>query len=188
MAEIKTPVNLLADISRRFQVPDDWTTARDPMYEHKPECSSESGHAKARRTAVKIMIVDDSYDNRFILRKTLETRGICIEECDGKQAVGSFVKALHENEPFDLVCMDIMMPEVDGQTALQIIRAVENKWGVPPGQECKVIMISALNSPGEVSKAFFKGCATDYVTKPIDRDRLLAKIDAIMDNSCPGEF
>jgi two-component system chemotaxis response regulator CheY len=130
---------------------------------------------------MKIMIVDDNYDNRLILKKILEQHQ-CIEECDGKQAVGSFVRALHNKEPFDLVLMDIMMPEIDGLSALEIIREVEKKWEIPPGSECKVIMVTALDSPKDVCRAFFKGGATEYIAKPIDKDELRQKIASITES------
>ncbi len=128
---------------------------------------------------MKILIVDDDQVNRSFLCKSLSAYGQCINEDDGKKAIGSFVKALYDQEPFDLVLLDIMMPNIDGQEALRILRKIEEQWKVKPGKEAKVIMVTALHSPMEVTRAFFQGEATDYVVKPVIIEELKNKIDAL---------
>ncbi len=125
---------------------------------------------------MRILIVDDDFQCRLLLQRILERFGDCYVEDNGKKAIGVVVKALADGEPYDLICMDIMMPEMDGQQALQLIRKLEEKWKVPPGKEAKVLMISAVDDIREVSKAFFHGSATDYVVKPLVTEILLAKI------------
>lgn len=136
---------------------------------------------------MRILIVDDDYQSRLLLQRLLEKYGDCHAEDDGKKAIGEFVNALADGKPYDLICMDIMMPEMDGQRSLQLIREVEQKWQVPPGKEAKVLMISAVSNVKEVSKAFFQGCATDYVVKPINVDTLMGKINELMSGTCSGE-
>ncbi len=133
---------------------------------------------------MRILIVDDDYQSRLVLERLLHKFGECHVEESGKKAVAVFVQGLFENRPFDLVCMDIMMPEMDGQLALKIMRTVEEKWGVLPGEEAKIMMVSALDDVKEVSKAFFQGCATDYIVKPITADVLLKKVEKLLDKTC----
>ena len=74
---------------------------------------------------------------------------------------------------YELVCMDIMMPEMDGQEALKKIRALEKAKGVGTADESKVVMTTALDDPKNVVEAYYKGGATSYVPKPIDRQLFL---------------
>lgn len=136
---------------------------------------------------MRILIVDDDYQSRLLLQRLLERFGECHAEDDGKRAIGAFVNALAEGKPFELVCMDIMMPEMDGQQALQLIREVEKKWNVAPGEEAKVLMVSAVDDIKSVSQAFFRGCATDYVVKPLQVDTLISKVNELMGDTCSGE-
>lgn len=136
---------------------------------------------------MRILIVDDDYQSRLLLQRLLQRFGECDVEDDGKKAIGAFVNAMVSGKPYDLVCMDIMMPEMDGQQSLQLIREVEQKWNVPPGQETKVLMVSAVDDVKEVSKAFFRGCATDYVVKPLQVDTLISKVNSLLGDTCSGE-
>jgi two-component system chemotaxis response regulator CheY len=83
--------------------------------------------------------------------------------------VEAFEAALEAGTPYHLVCMDIMMPEMDGQDALKKIRALERSHGVRSVDEVKVVMTTALDDPRSVVEAYYKGGATSYVPKPIDR-------------------
>ena len=78
--------------------------------------------------------------------------------------------ALEDKEPYDLVCLDIMMPVMDGYQALMGIRNLEKERGVPEEKAVKVIMTTALNEEKNVKMAFELGC-TIYSGKPIDQER-----------------
>jgi len=75
--------------------------------------------------------------------------------------------------------MDIMMPEMDGQAALKEIRSLEKERGISPVNEAKIIMTTALDDPKNVVEAYYKGGATSYVPKPIDRHMLLHLIKTL---------
>ncbi len=62
---------------------------------------------------------------------------------------------------------------MDGQEAMQQIRAIEKKRGTAPGKEIKAIMVTALDDPTNVSKAFFRGEATGYIAKPYDHAKIV---------------
>jgi two-component system chemotaxis response regulator CheY len=85
----------------------------------------------------------------------------------GQEALDVFGQALTTGQAFDLVSLDIIMPGLDGQATLQAMRGLEKRHGVPPGQEAKVMMVTGLGDTGNVTKAFFKGQADGYVTKPL---------------------
>jgi two-component system chemotaxis response regulator CheY len=65
------------------------------------------------------------------------------------------------------------MPEMDGQEALRKIREIEKSRGVKSADEVKVVMTTALDDPKNVVEAYYKGGATSYVPKPIDRQLFL---------------
>ena len=78
--------------------------------------------------------------------------------------------AMEDDEPYDLVCLDIMMPVMDGYQALKGIRNLEKQKNIPEDKAVKVIMTTALNEERNVKMAFELGC-TIYSGKPIDQGR-----------------
>jgi two-component system chemotaxis response regulator CheY len=72
--------------------------------------------------------------------------------------------------------MDVMMPEMDGQEALQRIRDMEKEMGIFGSQEAKVIMTTALDDLSNIIKAFHEGGATSYIVKPILKDSLIGEM------------
>lgn len=122
---------------------------------------------------MRALIVEDDFTSRKILQKILAPYGEADVAVNGKEAVTAFNSAFDEARPYDLVCMDIMMPEMDGQEALRRIRGIEKTRGVPPSEEVRVVMTTALDDPKNVVEAYYKGGATSYVPKPIDKHMLL---------------
>ena len=122
---------------------------------------------------MKTLIVEDDFTSRLLLHTLLSRYGDCQVAVDGQEAVMAFTRAMEEKAPFDLICMDIMMPGMDGHEALQTIRALEKEREVPEEREVKIIMTTALDDPKNVVQAYYKGGATSYLVKPIDRGLLL---------------
>lgn len=125
---------------------------------------------------MKTLIVDDDLVTRFLLKEFLSRYGPCDMVADGEEGVAAFGIALDKDEPYDLICMDIMMPRLDGQEALRQIRTTEKIWGVKKADEVKVIMLTALDDAKNVMTAYYKGHATSYIVKPIDKEKLLEEI------------
>jgi two-component system chemotaxis response regulator CheY len=122
---------------------------------------------------MRFLIVEDDFTSRKLLQQILSPYGDVDVAVNGKEAVGAFEKALGDGAAYELVCMDIMMPEMDGQEALKKIRALEKAKGVGTADESKVVMTTALDDPKNVVEAYYKGGATSYVPKPIDRQLFL---------------
>jgi len=133
----------------------------------------------ANRSKLRILIVEDDFMVRQIIRDILEQYGTVDIVVNGEEAVQAFRVAWRKQEPYDLICMDIMMPNMDGNVALVKIRDVEKSLGIPSPEEVKVIMISALDDAKTVVKAYSKGGATSYIVKPIEKDRLLNEMHNI---------
>lgn len=122
---------------------------------------------------MRILIVEDEFTSRKLLTALLADFGECDTASDGVECVDAFQSALADGRPYDLVCMDIMMPNKDGHQALKEIRGIEQESGVQPSSEAKVIMVTALNDPKTVVKAYYKGAAA-YLPKPIEVESLHA--------------
>jgi two-component system chemotaxis response regulator CheY len=121
---------------------------------------------------MRALVVEDEFRSRTLLQRMLSRYGNCEVAVNGEEAVEAFVQAWKEDDPYDIICMDIMMPEMDGQEALKGIREIEKKTAVSAEKAVKVIMTTAYDIEDEKSEAFEWGC-TDYLIKPIDKNRLL---------------
>ena len=119
---------------------------------------------------MKILLAEDDFVTRKYMVSFLSKYGECDVTVDGMEAVDAFMMALEDGEPYDLICLDIMMPVMDGYQALVGIRNLEMERNIPEEDAVKVIMTTALNDEANVKMAFELGC-TVYSGKPIDKDR-----------------
>lgn len=130
---------------------------------------------------MKILIAEDDFASRNAIKNFLKPYGECDITVDGMEAIDAFLMALEQGESYDLVCLDVMMPVMDGYQALKGIRDIEKNHGVSGKNATKVIMTTALNEERNVRKAFELGC-TVYCAKPIDMERLkkaLVKLELV---------
>ncbi|TCO73135.1 response regulator [Marinisporobacter balticus] len=127
---------------------------------------------------MKILIVEDDLISRKFLSKFLSKYGECDITVDGIEAIDAFLLAWEDEEPYDLICLDIMMPKVDGIVALKTIRSLEIEKGIPQNQRVKIIMTTALNDTKNVHEAFQIGCE-GYAAKPIDTNRLIEVLEKL---------
>ncbi len=128
---------------------------------------------------MKILVAEDDFVSRRILKTILAPYGDCDVVVDGEEAVMAFRLAFEERRPYDLVCLDIMMPKKDGQTALKEIREIEKAGGVPGEMEVKIVMVTALDDPKTVFHSFYKGGATSYIVKPIEKIKIINELNAL---------
>ena len=125
---------------------------------------------------MRALIVDDDFYSRMTLHDMLRPVAECHIAVNGEEAVGAFKKALEDGRPYDLVCMDLVMPEMDGQEALQELRSVEKDLGVAPDDRVKVIVVSMVEDNRETNDAFFLGGADCFLVKPIVEDSLISEL------------
>jgi two-component system chemotaxis response regulator CheY len=137
--------------------------------------ASVSSPAGASRLGARYLIVDDDPVCRQLLKEILSHYGRCDVAYDGQEAVDAVRLALDDGAPYDLVCLDIMMPGSSGHDALRAIRAVEQERGIGGSDGVKVIMTTALRDSKHCVRAFCEGCES-YVTKPIREGDLLARM------------
>jgi len=121
---------------------------------------------------MKILIVEDDFTSRLLLQKILSAYGDCHIAVNGKEAVDAFSLALTEKNPYHLICLDVMMPEMDGMEVLKNIRAIEAEMKINSSMGVKIIMTTALGDPKNVIGAF-KSLCDAYLVKPVNKSKLL---------------
>lgn len=122
---------------------------------------------------MKTLIVEDDFLIRALLTTLISKYGECHVAVNGKEALEAIGRAFDENQPYDLICLDIMMPIMDGQETLLGLRKMEEERYISPGHETKVIMITAIDDSKNMVKAFRDGQCEAYLTKPVDKDKLI---------------
>jgi len=124
---------------------------------------------------MKILLVEDELTSRRTLNSFLHPIGevdICV---NGNTALNVAKKALENNQPYELIFLDIMISNLDGISTLKKIRQLETQHGVKEHAKSKVIMTSANTDKVVILKAAQAGC-TSYMIKPIDKKRLYNEI------------
>lgn len=155
---VKTPLQLAPKIPKTTTLPIKAIATNDRESAIKPLESSE----------YTILIVDDSAVNRDLLSRQVQAQGYQIATAvDGKQAI-----AMIQTGAYDLILLDIIMPEINGYEVLQWIRA--SQWQYIP-----TIMISALDRLDSVVRCIEMGAA-DYLAKPFNSTLLRARLSACL--------
>ena len=114
-----------------------------------------------------ILVVDDDKHTRMLLRAVLENANYTVTTAaDGEAALGVLDKEL-----VDLIVLDVMMPKMDGFEFTRLIRETDN--ALP------ILMVTAKHLPADEKKGFLVG-TDDYITKPIDEEKLLLRIRALL--------
>ncbi len=124
---------------------------------------------------MKALIVEDDFTSRLLLQTLLSRYFDCHVAVNGTEAVEAFRVARESGCGYDLICMDIMMPEMDGKAALREIRAREEAAGVLTREAVKVIMTTAVSDIRTVMSTFHDLCDA-YLFKPIDTAKLLEQL------------
>ncbi len=124
---------------------------------------------------MRTLIVEDDYTSRFLLEQILSPYGPCDFAVNGREAIEAYVRAGKDGDQYDLICLDIMMPEMDGQAVIKTIREMEEKQGLSSSEGVRVIMTTALEDPRNVVQAF-KSLCDYYLIKPINKGKLLGCI------------
>jgi len=125
---------------------------------------------------MRCLIVEDNELAREGLRYFLADQAEIELAVNGREAVDAFEAARARQKPFDLVLLDIIMPVMDGQQALKLIRLAEQDSPSEAREKTVIIMTSALNSPENMEEALWEGDCTDYLVKPIVRADLMAML------------
>ena len=120
----------------------------------------------------RILLVEDNEMNRDMLSRRLERKGHTVSiAADGRQGID-----MARVGNFDLVLMDMSLPEIDGWETTRLMRATAETRTVP------IIALTAHAMAGDRDRAIEAGC-NDYDTKPVDLERLLGKMNALLNRA-----
>jgi len=122
---------------------------------------------------LQILIVEDEFISRILLKEILEPFGNCHLATDGKEALAMLEASyVSEEKRYDLVCLDIMMPQLSGHEVLKKMRNIEDSLGIKGDKATKVVMVTALDDAQNVMEAVSVGRCQAYLTKPVSRSRI----------------
>ena len=125
---------------------------------------------------MKFLIVEDDPAGATILKTILSGFGQVEWVGDGARALQAFHEAWETGQPYDIIFMDIMMPDSSGLDVLALIRKNESERGLPRVNEVKVVMTTVLDDLKNVNQAFCQGRASAYLVKPIMRENVLKEL------------
>ena len=131
---------------------------------------------------MKALIVDDDFTSRVILQEILKYYASAHVAVNGAEAIEAVKISLQDGEPYNLICLDIMMPEINGQEVLIRIRQMENEFKLLPERRSKIIITSALGDKENVMTAIQQQC-DHFLVKPIRKAvflETLTKLGLIM--------
>jgi two-component system, chemotaxis family, chemotaxis protein CheY len=124
---------------------------------------------------MKILVVDDEPVSRMKMKRIMSNFGICIALNNGSSAVSTFQKALGYREPFDIVTLDISMPDMDGMEVLARFRQIEVGFKIPKEEQAVILMVTGESDQATVLESIELGC-NDYVSKPFKKEIITEKL------------
>ena len=121
---------------------------------------------------LKILLVEDSKSAQLKIHSILSEYGKCDQAYNGHEGVEMYTDSLQTDTAYDLIVMDVVMPQMDGFAAVKEIKRIQEKQSVPDEERPEIIMLTSRADPEYMMKAHFELGVTTYVTKPFE-DRTL---------------
>lgn len=127
---------------------------------------------------MRILIVDDDFVSRTKMHAIIEDFGECVLVENGGGAITVFKAAWEKGLPFDLMTLDIVMPDIDGMEVLQSIRKIEEEKKVPDEKKIKIVMVTSQSEKEKIIECLKSGC-DDYIVKPFNEETILTKLKKV---------
>ncbi|MGD9042528.1 MAG: response regulator [Desulfobacterales bacterium] len=124
---------------------------------------------------MRILVVDDDAPNRKLLTDIASKMGECEGAEGGQEALSAFKKAWEDWRPFNLIFLDVLMPDLDGREVLLKIREIEKEKKVSEQHQVRVIMVTGVSEEETVLDCLRNGC-DEFIVKPIDILLVLEKM------------
>ena len=123
---------------------------------------------------MKFLLVDAQFDSRKQSHKVLNQYGECDLAINGLEALNAFVRAHNDNDPYNLIFLDIDMPDLDGNQVLTKIRQWERSKDITTSDEAKIVMLSKdeSNESKKIIQDALKSGGEAYILKPVNREKL----------------
>lgn len=127
---------------------------------------------------MRILIVEDDHTSRLTLQRILEPYGECHSVEGGQGAIDAIRSSLEKGEKYDLLCLDYLLPEKDGQEVLVGVRRLEKERGIPDENMTKVIVITGLEDVDNALGSMRDLCDA-YLVKPLEKAKLLGQLQEL---------
>jgi two-component system, chemotaxis family, chemotaxis protein CheY len=128
---------------------------------------------------MKALVVDDEIVSRKKMIKILGKYGECEEAENGEEAIEKFsVNTIDGNDPFDVITLDISMPDMSGIAVLERIRNIEKEKSVSKEKQVKILMVTS-KSDKEVVRSSIEGGCNDYIIKPFNNQSIQIKLERV---------
>ena len=128
---------------------------------------------------MKALVVDDEVVSRKKMIKILGKYGECEEAENGEEAIEKFsVNTVDGTDSYDLITLDISMPDISGLDVLARIRNIEKEKSVPKENQVKILMVTATSEKETVRLSIEGGC-NDYVIKPFNNESMAMKLHRV---------
>lgn len=124
---------------------------------------------------MKTLIVEDEMLSRTLLLEILRPFGTVHVAVNGKEAIDAVRAALLTEQPYQLICLDIQLPDLDGIAVLKEVRVEEKRAKLNPRLLAKILMTTAMSDKAIVARAIEAGC-NGYMLKPYDPDRIVQQL------------
>lgn len=135
---------------------------------------------------MNILIVDDDLVSRTKMRTILQSLGTYTDEESSLKALDDFKQALDSGKPYNLVTLDIQMPDMDGTEMLTRLRAMEKSRNIPPSRRARIFMVTAHSHKESLLTCFKAGC-DGFIVKPFTRETILTRLEALdLVSAVPG--
>jgi two-component system chemotaxis response regulator CheY len=122
---------------------------------------------------LRCLIVEDDELSRELLALQMEPYAQCDLASDGRDGLDQFTAALESGQPYQLILLDIVMPEMDGLEAAKAIRALEAKQGITIERGVQIIVLSSLSTPQDVIQAYVAAQSSAHLVKPVQPEKLV---------------
>ena len=122
-----------------------------------------------------ILIVEDDFTTRHLEESIMREFGECEVAVSGDEAVRAFESRLINNEPYDLILLDILIPNMDGHAVLERIRDFEEEKGIRGFDRTKVVVVSNLKDMENITKSF-RGQSDSYIVKPVTKNKITREL------------
>ncbi|MGE5508435.1 MAG: Na-translocating system protein MpsC family protein [Chitinophagales bacterium] len=124
---------------------------------------------------MRVLIAEDEFVSRRLLLGVLSALGECDTVNNGAQALTAIREAMSRGSAYRLLCLDLLMPEVNGLEVLVNLRGWEREQGITEADRTRVIVTTAVDELPSIAQAFQAGCDA-YLTKPVDRRKLQERL------------
>jgi len=124
---------------------------------------------------MRILVVDDDGPNRKLLTDIVSRLGECDATDGGEGALSAFQKAWEDWRPFNLIFLDVLMPDIDGRQVLLKIRELEKEKKISEQHQARIIMVTGASEEETVMDCLKNGC-DEFIVKPIDIELVFEKV------------